>query len=93
MGVPAIMIIHPLFGIVANWNRLNNILANKVALIFMYVGLNIPYTTIFLLAFFSNLPGTFEEAAAIGRCSPRFLSYFHLHLSYTSSCRKRLLLA
>lgn len=70
MGVPVVMIILPLFGIVANWNILNNIMANKVALIFLYVGINIPYTTIFLLTFFSNLSRTFEEAAAIDGCSP-----------------------
>lgn len=70
MGVPVVMIILPLFGIVANWNILNNVLANKAALIFLYVGINIPYTTIFLLTFFSNLSRTFEEAAAIDGCSP-----------------------
>lgn len=64
------MIILPLFGIVANWNILNNVLANKAALIFLYVGINIPYTTIFLLTFFSNLSRTFDEAAAIDGCSP-----------------------
>lgn len=70
MGVPAVMIILPLFGLVANWNILNNVLANKITLIFLYVGINIPYTTIFLLTFFSNLSRTFEEAAAIDGCSP-----------------------
>lgn len=70
MGVPVVMIILPLFGIVANWGILNNVLANKAALIFLYVGINIPYTTIFLLTFFSNLSRTFEEAAAIDGCSP-----------------------
>ena len=70
MGVPAVMIILPLFGLVANWNILNNVLANKAALIFLYVGINIPYTTIFLLTFFCNLSKAFEEAAAIDGCSP-----------------------
>lgn len=70
MGVPAVMIILPLFGLVANWDILNNVLANKAALIFLYVGINIPYTTIFLLTFFSNLSKAFEEAAAIDGCSP-----------------------
>lgn len=70
MGVPVVMIILPLFGIVANWNILNNVVANKAALIFLYIGINIPYTTIFLLTFFSNLSRTFEEAAAIDGCSP-----------------------
>lgn len=70
MGVPVVMIILPLFGIVANWSILNNVLANKAALIFLYIGINIPYTTIFLLTFFSNLSRTFEEAAGIDGCSP-----------------------
>ena len=70
MGVPAVMIILPLFGLVANWNILNNVAANKITLVFLYVGINIPYTTIFLLTFFSNLSQTFEEAAAIDGCSP-----------------------
>ena len=70
MGVPAVMIILPLFGIVANWGILNNPTANRVALIFLYVGINIPYTTIFLLTFFANISRAFEEAAAIDGCSP-----------------------
>lgn len=70
MGVPAVMIILPLFGLVANWNILNNVMANRVALIFLYVGINVPYTTIFLLTFFSNLHRAYEEAAAIDGCSP-----------------------
>ncbi|MDO5410051.1 MAG: carbohydrate ABC transporter permease [Lachnospiraceae bacterium] len=70
MGVPVIMIILPLFGLVANWNILNNVFANKVALVFLYTGINIPYTTIFLLTFFSNLSKTYEEAAAIDGCPP-----------------------
>lgn len=70
MGVPAVMIILPLFGLVANGNILNNIMANRAALIFLYVGINIPYTTIFLLTFFGNLHRAYEEAAAIDGCSP-----------------------
>ena len=69
MGVPAIMIILPLFGLLANMDILNHVLANKAALIFLYVGINVPYTVIFLLTFFSNLSKTFEEAAAIDGCS------------------------
>jgi len=70
MGVPAVMIVLPLFGLVANWNILNHTFSNRIILIFLYVGINIPYTTIFLLTFFSNLSRTFEEAAAIDGCSP-----------------------
>ena len=34
------------------------------------MGVNVPYTTIFLLTFFSNLSRSFEEAAAIDGCPP-----------------------
>ena len=70
MGVPATMIVLPLFGLVAGWNVLNISLANRAALIFLDVGINVPYTTIFLLTFFGNLSRAFEEAAAIDGCPP-----------------------
>ncbi len=70
MGVPATMIVLPLFGLVANWNVLNVTLANRAVLIFLYVGINVPYTTIFLMTFFGNLSRSFEEAAAIDGCPP-----------------------
>ena len=70
MGVPATMIVLPLFGLVAGWNILNVSLANRAVLVFLYVGINVPYTTIFLLTFFSNLSRSFEEAAAIDGCPP-----------------------
>ncbi len=70
MGVPITMIVLPLFGVVANMGILNNISASKVTLIFLYVGINIPYTIIFLLTFFANLSRTYEEAAAIDGCPP-----------------------
>lgn len=70
MGVPVVMIVLPLFSIVAGMNVLNHPLANRAVLVFLYIGINIPYTTIFLLTFFSNLSRTYEEAAAIDGCSP-----------------------
>lgn len=70
MGVPAIMIILPLFTLIASMNILNNVMANRLVLIFLYIGINVPYTTIFLLTFFSNISRSFEEAAAIDGCSP-----------------------
>ncbi len=71
MGTPIIMVILPLFGIVASTGVLNNVMLNKVVLIFLYIGINVPYTTIFLLTFFSNLSRTYEEAAAIDGCPPQ----------------------
>ena len=70
MGIPITMIVLPLFGVVANLGILNNVAASKVTLIFLYVGINIPYTTIFLLTFFANISSTYEEAAALDGCPP-----------------------
>ncbi len=70
MGTPVIMVILPLFGIVSAMGILNNISMNRVVLILLYIGINVPYTTVFLLTFFSNLSRTYEEAAAIDGCSP-----------------------
>jgi N-acetylglucosamine transport system permease protein len=70
MGVPAVMIVLPLFSVIAGMDILNNVMANRFTLIFLYIGINVPYTTIFLLAFFSNLSSAYEQAAAIDGCSP-----------------------
>ena len=70
MGVPITMIVLPLFCLVANMGILNSVIASKATLIFLYIGINIPYTTIFLLTFFANLSKTYEEAAAIDGCPP-----------------------
>lgn len=64
------MIVLPLFCLVANMGVLNSVFASKITLIFLYIGINIPYTTIFLLTFFANLSRTYEEAAAIDGCPP-----------------------
>ena len=69
MGVPVVMIVLPLFGIVANMGILNHAMSNAVLLIFLYIGINVPYTTIFLMTFFGNLSRAFEEAAAIDGCT------------------------
>ena len=66
LGIPAIMIVMPLFGLVSRL-RLTN---NRWLLIFLYVSLNVPFATFFLLSFFKNLSSTSEEAAAIDGCSP-----------------------
>lgn len=65
MGVPIIMIILPLFAVIANLGLLNSLMSTRITLIFLYVGINVPYTTIFLLSFFSNISRTYEEAATI----------------------------
>lgn len=70
MGVPVVMIVLPLFGLIAGMNLLNYQIPNQLVLIFLYVGVNVPYTTIFLLTFFANISRAFEEAAAIDGCPP-----------------------
>ncbi len=70
MGVPIIMIILPLFGIVTQLQLLKQDITIRLLMVFLYVGINIPYTTIFLLSFFSNLSRSYEEAASIDGCSP-----------------------
>lgn len=70
MGVPVVMIILPLFSSVSRLNLLNQDSTIRLLMIFLYVGINVPYTTIFLLTFFSNLSRSYEEAAAIDGCPP-----------------------
>jgi N-acetylglucosamine transport system permease protein len=66
LGIPVIMIIMPLFGLVSMM-RLTN---NRWVLMFLYTSMNVPFGIFFLLAFFKNLSFTYEEAAAIDGCSP-----------------------
>ena len=70
MGVPVVMIILPLFGQVSSMNLLRQDATIRALMIYLYVGFNVPYTTIFLLSFFSNLSRSYEEAAAIDGCPP-----------------------
>lgn len=69
-GVPVVMIILPLFGFVANMGILRHDVTIRALMIILYVGINIPYTIIFLLSFFCSLPSDFEEAAEIDGCTP-----------------------
>ena len=64
------MVVLPLFSIISGMGILNNVAAGRTVLIILYVGINVPYTTIFLLTFFSNISRTYEEAAAIDGCPP-----------------------
>lgn len=66
LGIPAIMIIMPLFGIISSMKMTNT----RPTIIFLYIAMNVPFTTFFLLTFFKNLSFTFEEAAAIDGCTP-----------------------
>ena len=66
MSIPQIMIVLPLFSLATQ----ANLTGSKVVLIFIYIGMQIPYTTTFLITFFSNLSRVYEEAAAIDGCPP-----------------------
>jgi N-acetylglucosamine transport system permease protein len=66
LGIPVIMIVMPLFGI-ASVFRITN---NRWVLMFLYIGMYVPFGVFFMLAFFRNLSFTYEEAAAIDGCSP-----------------------
>ena len=70
MAVPVAMIILPLFCMVAQWGLIDNGIKNRLVLIYLYIGINVPYTTIFLMTFFSNLSSEYEDAAAIDGCGP-----------------------
>ena len=61
MGVPVVMIVLPLFAVVAGLNILNNVSANRATLIFLYIGINVPYTTIFLTTFLPICPGRLRK--------------------------------
>lgn len=65
MSVPAIMIIMPLYTLAVQWG-----LKGRILLIVLYIMLRVPYTTIYLLDFFSTLSRSYEEAAYLDGCSP-----------------------
>jgi N-acetylglucosamine transport system permease protein len=66
LGIPVIMIIMPLFGLVSSLRLINN----RWMLMFFYTSMNVPFGIFFLLPFFKNLSFTYEEAASIDGCPP-----------------------
>lgn len=66
LGIPAIMIIMPLFSMITSLKLTNS----RLVLIILYICINVPFTVFFLISFFKNLSYTFEEAAAIDGCGP-----------------------
>lgn len=69
-GVPTIMVVIPLYMIVAQLGLLRDPTTNRIVLIVLFVASKIPYTTIFLMAYFENISRSYEEAAAIDGCHP-----------------------
>lgn len=69
MGVPLVMIILPLFAVATNMGLLKSDIKIRFLLIFLNTAINIPYTVIFLLSFFSTISTSYEEAAIIDGCT------------------------
>ena len=65
MSVPAVMMIMPIFALTSSLN-----LKGRILLIILYICLNVPFTTTYLLNFFGTLSKPMREAAAIDGCSP-----------------------
>ena len=65
MSVPSIMIIMPLYSLAVQWN-----LKGRILLVALYIMLQVPYTTIYMLDFFATLSKSYEEAAYLDGCSP-----------------------
>jgi len=66
LGIPAIMIIIPLFGLITSLKMTGM----RSTIILLYIGMNVPFTIFFMLPFFKNLPSGLAEAAAIDGCGP-----------------------
>lgn len=64
MSVPSIMIIMPLYSLAVQWG-----IKGRVLLIALYIMLQVPYTTIYMLDFFATLSKSYEEAAYLDGCS------------------------
>ena len=64
MSVPVIMVIMPIYSLSVQWG-----VKGRLLLVILYIMLRVPYTTIYLLDFFSTLSRTYEEAAYLDGCS------------------------
>ncbi len=66
LGIPIVMLVMPLFGLIANAGLTNN----RAVLIVLFLGLILPFTTYYLLTFFQKISKDFAEAASIDGCGP-----------------------
>ncbi len=64
MSVPVVMIIMPIYALATQWG-----IKGRLLLVILYILMRVPYTTIYLLDFFSTLSRTYEEAAYLDGCS------------------------
>ncbi len=65
MSVPIIMLIIPLYGFMVRLKMIGSL----GTLIIMYIVTSVPFTTYFLIGFFSSLPQDLEDAAFMDGCS------------------------
>ena len=65
MAIPSVMIIVPMYSILAQ----AGLVGNRFTLVIMYISSLVPFTIFFLMGFFSSLPGAIEEAATVDGCS------------------------
>lgn len=75
LGVPAQVIVIPLFVMLSKVNLTNSL----VGLNLVYIGVSMPFTVFLLTAFFRSLPGELEEAAALDGASPT-VTFFQVML-------------
>lgn len=75
---PLLMIIAPIFKIVASLGLLNSL----TSLIVVYTAFNIPFATFLMQSFFDGIPNDLEEAAMIDGCT-RFQALRHVILPLT----------
>lgn len=64
MSVPLIMIIIPIYQLSIKWD-----IHGRLLLIILYICVNVPYTTIYLMTFFGTLSKEYEEAAMLDGCT------------------------
>lgn len=64
LGIPAVIIVMPLFSLFSAMKLTNS----RLVMIILYTAVSVPYTVYFLMAFFKGISTTFEEAAAIDGC-------------------------
>lgn len=65
LGIPAQIIIIPLFVMLSNVGLTNSL----IGLVIVYIGVGMPFTVFLLTAFFRSLPSELEEAAALDGAS------------------------
>lgn len=65
LSVPPIMLVLPLYGQAVQWNLMDK----RFVIMIIYMCINVPFATFFLINHFATLSGTFEEAAAIDGCT------------------------